>query len=251
MNNPVLGAENRPHLFENLFPHSIFLKYSSGQDGTMSFVHGSGSNVSENRRSFLEDSGVDAARLVCARQVHGDTVACVSDADAGRGADSPESAFADTDALITDRRRLALAIFTADCLPVFLYDPQKQVIGLAHAGWRGTKENIAGKTVQAMMKQYDCRPGDIYAGFGPAIRGCCYRVGDEFKDRFESGLAQKNGSLYLDLVKINTEQLLRREIKRVNIFDSSICTFCANDGYFSYRRQGLSSGRGMAVLMIR
>lgn len=251
MNSSLLSGESQVDIFGNLFPHSLFLKYSSRQDGTMSFVHGDSEAALNNRRTFLEGSGVDAARLVCARQVHGAQIACVTDPDAGRGADSPESAFADTDALITDRRRLPLAIFTADCLPVFLYDAQKQVIGLVHAGWRGTKENITGKTVHAMMNNYGCQPENIYAGFGPAIRGCCYQVGEEFKDRFQHGLVQREDGLYLDLVKINTEQLLRREVKRLNIFDSSMCTACGPEGYFSYRREGQSSGRGMSVLMIR
>jgi YfiH family protein len=251
MNSQLLATESPVYLFGNLFPHSLFLKYSSRQDGTMSFAHGDVGAVMENRKAFLRDSGVDAQRLVCARQVHGEKITCVTVSDAGRGADSQESAFADTDALITDRRRVPIAVFTADCLPVFLYDAQKQVIGLVHAGWRGTKENITGKTVHAMMKQYDCQPDDIYAGFGPAIRSCCYQVGEEFCDRFKHGLVNKDGSLYLDLVKINTQQLIRREVKRANIFDSSICTACGNDGYFSYRREGQSSGRGIAVLMIR
>jgi YfiH family protein len=251
MNSELLAAESQAYLFGNLFPHSLFLKYSNRQDGTMSLVHGQQHTAMDNRRAFLQGTGADAGRLVCARQVHGERIACVSAADAGRGADSPESAFADTDALITDRRRLPLAIFTADCLPVFLYDAQKQVIGLVHAGWRGTKDNITGKTVHAMMENYGCQPENIYAGFGPAIRGCCYEVGSEFKDRFDHGLAQKDDSLYLDLARVNTEQLLRREVKRLNIFDSAVCTVCGSDGYFSYRREGQSSGRGMAVLMIR
>jgi polyphenol oxidase len=251
MNSQFLATESQVYLFGNLFPHSLFLKYSNRRDGTMSFVHGDSMAALENRRRFLEDSGVSAGRLVCARQVHGDSVACVTAADAGRGADSPESAFVDTDALITDRRRIPLAIFTADCLPVFLYDAQKQVIGLVHAGWRGTQEDITGKTVQAMMKHYNCQPDDIYAGFGPAIRGCCYKVGEEFSDLFKQGVIRKDGGLYLDLITVNTEQLIRREIKRDNIFDSSICTACGSEGYFSYRREGASCGRGMAVLMIR
>ncbi|MFA5100743.1 MAG: peptidoglycan editing factor PgeF [Candidatus Omnitrophota bacterium] len=251
MNSQLLAAEKQSYLFGNLFPHSLFLKYSGRQDGTMSFVNDGCSAALENRRAFLQTWGIDAGRIVCAKQSHGDRVACVTVSDAGRGADSAESAFADTDALITDRRRVPLAIFTADCLPVFLYDAQKQVIGVVHAGWRGTQENITGKTVQAMMKQYNCQPDDIYAGFGPAIRSCCYQVGEEFTDRFKSGLVRKENGLYLDLVRINTEQLLRREVKRVNIFDSLICTACENENYFSYRRQGPSCGRGMAVLMIR
>jgi len=133
---------------------------------------------------------------------------------------------------------------------LFLYDAQQQVIGLAHAGWRGTRDNIAGKAVLAMMKEYDCRPENIYVGFGPGIRSCCYGVGEEFTAIFQHGLIRRNNLLYFDLIKANTEQLLSREIKQANIFDCSICTSCCHDEYFSYRSDGSSGGRAMAVLMM-
>ena len=251
MNSALSIQERQTYLFGNLFPHSIALKVSGRQDGNMSFSHGDTAASLANRRRFLQDSGIDVSRLVCCKQVHGDTVACVSAADAGRGSQDAEGAIPDTDSLITDRRRVALAVLTADCLPVFLYDAQKQVIGLAHAGWRGTQQNITGKTVHAMMKEYDCQPDDIYAGFGPAIRSCCYRVGEEFTDRFKHGLVQRDNGYFLDLVRINTDQLLRREVKRANIFDCSLCTACRSEDHFSYRMEGPSCGRFMAVLMIR
>jgi polyphenol oxidase len=251
MNNQLLAKESQVYLFGNLFPHSISLCFSSRRDGNMSFAHGDTTGTFHNRERFLQESRIDLQHLVCAQQVHGDAVFCVAAADAGRGARSHEGAVPDTDALITGVRRIPLAVFAADCLPVFLYDAQKQVIGLVHAGWRGTKENIVGKTIHAMMKQYGSSPDDIYAGFGPAIRSCCYEVGAEFADRFRHGLVHRDGRQYLDLVRINTEQLRRRDIKQANIFDCAICTSCLNDEYFSYRREGASCGRSMAVLMIR
>ncbi|HQO38111.1 MAG TPA: peptidoglycan editing factor PgeF [Candidatus Omnitrophota bacterium] len=243
--------EEQHGLIGNLFPHSITMRFSGRADGNMSLTHGDTAGSLDNRRRFLQAAGIDASRLVCARQVHGDAVACVTEADIGRGAADQTEALPDTDALITDRRRVPLAVFTADCLSIFLYDAQQQVIGLAHAGWRGTKENIAGKTVQAMMKHYDCMPENIYAGFGPSIRGCCYRVGEEVAGSFKHGLVRRENTCYLDLVRENIAQLRRREVKHGNIFDCSICTFCGNEQYFSYRREGTACGRAMAVLMIR
>ena len=251
MNNPLLAKESQAYLFGNLLPHSISLGFTSRFDGNMSSVFGDKEGALDNRQRFLQAGRIDPTRLVCAQQVHGDAVACVTAADAGRGAQSHQQAIPDTDALVTNTRRLPLGIFFADCLPVFLYDAQKQVIALVHAGWRGTRMNITGKTVQAMMKQYGSVPDDIYAGFGPAIRGCCYEVGEEFTDRFRHGLVRRDNRLYLDLVRINTEQLRRRDVKQANIFDCSICTFCGNEEHFSFRREGASCGRSMAVLMIR
>jgi YfiH family protein len=251
MNSQVLVKEPKVYLFGNLFPHSISLGFTSRQDGNMSFSHGDASDTRSNRERFLQQHNIDASRLVCARQVHGDSVTCVSAADAGRGWDTDDTSIPDSDALITDRRRVPLAVFTADCLPVFLYDAQNQVIALVHAGWRGTQENIAGKTVHAMMKHYGCQPENIYAGFGPAIRGCCYEVGEEFTGRFKHGLICREERYYLDLVKANKEQLRSREVKTSNMFDSGICTVCRNDEYFSYRREGTSCARAMSVLAIR
>jgi polyphenol oxidase len=251
MNSQVLVKESKAFLFGNLFPHSISLGFTSRQDGNMSYTRGDATGCRVNRERFLQQIGIDASRLVCARQVHGDSVTCVSAADAGRGWDSDDTSIPDSDALITDRRRVPLAVFTADCLPVFLYDAQNQVIALVHAGWRGTQENIVGKTVHSMMKHYGCQPENIYAGFGPAIRSCCYEVGAEFADRFKHGLIHKEGRYYLDLVRANKEQLRSREVKTSNMFDSGICTFCRYDEYFSYRREGKSCARAMSVISIR
>lgn len=251
MHSSPLVQERRQGLLGNLFPHSIILRFSNRLDGNMSLSYGDTNSSRDNRQRFLQEAGIDASRLVCAKQVHGDAVALITDGDSGSGARDAESAIPYTDALITDRRRVPLAVFTADCLSVFLYDAQRQAIGLVHAGWRGTKENIVGKTVQAMMKHYDCQPENIYAGFGPSIRGCCYRVGEEFADMFKHGLVRRDNGYYLDLVRVNAEQLRRREVKQANIFDCSICTLCRHEEYFSYRREGGACGRTMSVLMMR
>ncbi|MCU0650674.1 MAG: peptidoglycan editing factor PgeF [Candidatus Omnitrophica bacterium] len=241
MSSQVLTAR-RSYLFGNLFPHSLALGFTGRNDGNMSFSSGDTSQTSTSRADFLNAFGADESRLVCARQVHGDTVVCV---------DSSDTDIPDCDALITGRRRLPLAVFTADCLPVFLYDAQRQVVAIVHAGWRGTRANIAGKTVQAMMKQFGCQPEDIYAGFGPAIRSCCYEVGEEFRDFFKTGVSEKDGKYFFDLAAANKEQLRKREIKEENIFDSRICTSCRNEEYFSYRREGGSCGRSMSVVFLR
>jgi hypothetical protein len=247
----LVVSEHQSYLFSNLFPHSITMGFSGRHDGNMSFSHGDCRDSRINRQRFLQGLDIEASRLVCVKQVHGDSIACVTGSDAGRGWDDPGRSIPDTDALITGQRRVALSIMTADCLSVFLYDAQNGVIGLVHAGWRGTFGNITGKTVQAMMKTFDCRPENIYAGFGPSMRGCCYEVGEEFAERFTYGLISKDGRFYLDLAAVNTRQLLSREIKRENIFDSGVCTSCNGGDCFSYRREKDSAGRSMSVIMMR
>jgi hypothetical protein len=217
----------------------------------MSLAYGDTRSSLENRKSFLSKLGIDYHNLVCARQVHGVHPRYIREDDKGKGAVSGDTALADTDALITDKRNLPLAIFTADCLSIFLYDPIRLSIGIIHAGWQGSKENIALKTVQLMQEKFNTRPQDLYVGFGPVIRQCCYEVGEEFSDCFADSLTKKNSHYYLDLAGINKKQLLGLGVSDINIFDSKICTSCQNDEYFSFRKEGNNCGRMMSVIMLR
>lgn len=217
----------------------------------MSFVYGDTKNTLLNRRDFLGPLNIDYESLVCANQVHGSCIAYISEADRGRGAVSGDTALADTDGLITNVKNLPLAIFTADCLAIFLYDPVQHGIGLIHAGWRGSKAGIASKAVELIQEKFNSKPENLLVGFGPFLRKCCYRVGEEFKDYFTGGLLKANNHYYLDLAAVAKEQLLKKKVKETNISDFSDCTFCNNDKYFSYRKEGNNAGRSMAVIMLK
>jgi hypothetical protein len=217
----------------------------------MSFTYGDTTHSLENRKEFLASLGIDYRNLVCAKQVHSNKVAYVCEKDRGKGALSYGSAIADTDALITDRKNLPLAIFTADCLSIFLYDAKTAGIGLVHAGWRSTREKITTKTVKFMQKKFNTRPADLYVGFGPAIRDCCYEVGKEFQKYFTYGLKLQDARYYLDLVAINKKQLLDLGVPELNLYDSCTCTSCQNDALFSFRKEGDSCGRMMSVMMLK
>jgi hypothetical protein len=217
----------------------------------MSLVFGDTRNSLLNRKEFLANLGIDYQDLVCAKQIHSSKVAYIYEKDKGRGALSYDSAIADTDALITDKKNIPLAIFTADCLPIFLYGPKTASIGLVHAGWQSTKENITTKTVKLMQKEFNTKPQDLYVGFGPAIRDCCYEVDREFQDFFSYGLKLRNNNYYLDLAGINQKELLDLGVRQENIFDSGVCTSCQNNTFFSFRREGKACGRMMSVMMLK
>lgn len=217
----------------------------------MSFVYGDVRHSLENRKKFLNSLNIDYKLLVCARQVHGSLVSYICETDRGRGALSEESAIFNTDALITNIRNLALAVFTADCLTIFLYDPISHSIGLIHAGWRSTKESVTLKTVQLMEEKFKTQSKDLYVGFGPGIRNCCYEVREEFRDHFTFGLIERNSHYYLDLVSINKKQLLDLGVNEKNTSDTKICTSCQNNQFFSYRKEGNNCGRMMSVMMLK
>ncbi|MBN1526974.1 MAG: peptidoglycan editing factor PgeF [Candidatus Omnitrophica bacterium] len=231
-------------------PRAVFA-FNSGLSNNMSFSHGDTSRSPANREEFLKGLDIDHRDLVCAKQVHGCGIRYATEADKGKGALSRDTAFDGTDALITDRRGVPLAVFTADCLSVFLFDTLRPAIGVVHAGWRSTAKRIVAETVRAMQKHFNTDPAHLCAGFGPAIRGCCYEVGPELAKVFPDDVSAREGRHYLDLAAANKRQLLESGVSGSRILDPGYCTFCGSGRFFSYRKSGESCGRIMSVAMLR
>ncbi|MCX5708801.1 MAG: peptidoglycan editing factor PgeF [Candidatus Omnitrophica bacterium] len=238
-------------VFNGLFDGELTAGFSSRSYGNMSLNYGGTEASLDNRKYFLKSLNVDYRSLVCAKQTHGVNIKRPGLLQKGNGALEYESALADTDAIITDQKNLPVAIFTADCLSIFLYDALTRSIGLIHAGWRGTQGNLVAKTIEAMRGEFNCRPENIHVFFGPVIRSCCYEVGKDFQDKFPKKLLRRGGKFFLDLAEINRQQLSLCGIKPGNITESSICTSCRNEEYFSFRKEGESCGRIMSVMMLK
>lgn len=206
--------------------------------------------VEENHRLVQEALHVRGTEVVTARQVHSNHVACVTASDRGR-------VMPGTDALIADDPGVTLLLRFADCLPIFLYDPQRGVIGLGHAGWRGTAAMIAFRMVSTMMDLYGSDPTSVIAALGPAIGPCCYRVGDEVVEAVSNSLSDwqgairpcGNGHFSLDLWEANRQQLMDCGIREV--VTGRLCTACHANEFFSHRAEGGNTGRFAALLGIR
>jgi len=239
--------------------------------------------VERNRGAFLQAvDGLGGERkgdrsqagpLITLRQIHSDII---------RFVEAPESQLVG-DGLITSTPGLFLAVQTADCLPIILADPKHHAVGVFHAGWRGTLKRIVEKGVGEMRRCFGSRPRDLRAAIGPGIHGCCYEVGEEVREKFESQFAyaaslfrevkesdpvrQKypllfltarapgHGELppkiFLDLVEANRWQLLAAGVPAKNIEASPYCTNCRTDLLFSYRGEKGRTGRMMGVVGIR
>ncbi|MBU4534005.1 MAG: peptidoglycan editing factor PgeF [Firmicutes bacterium] len=214
-------------------------------------------HVIENRHRFCTSLGVGAETLVCGEQVHGNRVAVVDRSDLGRGAFDKDTAIPLTDAMVTGQRGVSLAAFFADCVPLFFYDPERHVIGLAHAGWRGTESRIGLETVRVMEEQFGSAPQHLLAAFGPSIGACCYVVGDAVRTRFEavfgpdSGILRRAGKIWmLDLWAANRLVLLEAGLRPANIESAGVCTACNAGEFFSHRAHNGQTGRQAALITL-
>ncbi len=145
-------------------------------------------------------------------------------------------------------------MFYADCVPVLLADPKTGVIGLAHAGWRGTAAQIAKKTVAAMQETFGVQPENLLAAIGPSIGGCCYEVDDVVRiqmQEYASCFTEKcNGKYWLDLWQVNRQQLMEVGVALSNISTAGVCTNHNPELFCSYRYENGKTGR-MGVCLCR
>ncbi len=229
---------------------NIVSAFSSRHEGNMSLCYGNTRSSLENRKKFLSAIGIDYRALICAKQVHGKNVTYVTQANKGSGALSYDSSIRDTDGFLTDKKNIPIAILTADCLSIFIYDPVSPAVGILHAGWRSTENNICAEAIRLMQEKFGSRPDGLLVGFGPSIRSCCCKMDNNFKSNFPFGLINRDGSLYLDIALINTRQLAACGVKEKNIFDPGLCTFSENKDFFSFRKEADASGRMISVIML-
>ena len=147
-------------------------------------------NVVANREHFLEAVTGDAQfPMVTLRQIHSGIALQVN---APRQAS--DSGFAKGDGMMTSKPGLLLAIQTADCIPVLVADRKRRVVAAFHAGWRGTLKRIVERGVGQMRLEYGSRPEDLLAAIGPGIGRCCYAVGEEVRNDFESQFSYAGNS---------------------------------------------------------
>jgi len=234
--------------------------------------------VERNRWAFLKKLGaIENGRpwsLVTLRQIHSDIIQCVGDV--------PEKILAG-DGLITRTPGIVLAVLTADCLPVILVDTKRRAVGVFHAGWRGTLKRIVEKAVGEMRRCLGTQARDIKAAIGSGIHGCCYEVGAEVRQQFESqfeyaaelfrevkesdpirekypllflsarapGHSELPKKIFLDLVEANRQQLIAAGVSAKNISASPLCPACRTDLLFSHRAERGITGRLMAAVAIR
>ncbi len=207
-------------------------------------------NVLTNRKLFFNSLDINYKNIVTLKQVHSNKVEIVNKPDKGRGALNFNGSLSEADGMVTIETGIPLVVFTADCMPIFFLEPQKRIIGIAHAGWKGTLLKIT-RNVINIMKDFGANPANIITGLGPGIGCCCYKIGADLVNKFDNKYIEtKNENYYLNLSEANKDTLISCGIKKHNIIDSSFCTSCHTEYCFSYRKEK-KTGRMASVIMLR
>ncbi|WP_231597427.1 peptidoglycan editing factor PgeF [Bacillus sp. SA1-12] len=225
-----------------------------------------GLHVQDHSEKVVQNRGILASCLsfplknwVFAEQIHSTHIEKVSKQDRGRGLAAYEEGLAGSDGLYTKDAGVMLSLCFADCVPLYFIAPEKHLIGLAHAGWKGTVNDIGGKMVRKWIDEEDADPLDIKVAIGPAIGECCYIVDDKVISAINKTVVGKYPSVYhsvsdgqykLDLKQLNKYLLLESGVKEENITISQQCTSCEKDLYFSHRRDGGKTGRMLSFIGI-
>ncbi len=210
--------------------------------------------VIANRIKFITASGRGTLeQMVGCEQVHSNVIQTCDIENKGFGTTSIKTAIPGVDGLITSTSNLYLFALFADCVPVFLLDPVKRVVGIIHAGWRGTSKGIVLSAVSKLMGDFGSSPKNILAGIGPSIGTCCFLVGDEVVEKIRGVVSQEGKAIYkhegnwfVDLGFANKDLLIQAGVEKIIV--SNICTSCNPELFFSYRRDGVVTGRMAAMI---
>lgn len=200
-------------------------------------------NVKHNR-VLIKDCIQTSRPIVFAKQVHGADVIALRQRE---GREPPLELTGD--ALITDIAGMPLGIQLADCQAILLYDPVKSVVAIIHAGWRGSIQNIAGKTITHMQTGFSCQPADIRAAVSPSLGPCCSEFKNYQTEIPETFWSYRDHRNCFNFWAITRDQLTAAGVLKAHIEVSGICTRCNDHLFYSYRKNP-ETGRFAAVIAI-
>ncbi len=198
--------------------------------------------VEENRKEFFNALGLSPQTVAYQKQVHGDIITYVDKAgDCGQ-----------SDAMITCTPGLGLAISTADCAAIFIYDSVKKVAAAVHSGWRGTEKKILAKTLERLVGDFKSNPENLIAYIAPSISKINYEVGKEVAGLFDKKYIEpKEDKFLLDVAGANYDMLIEGGLKIENVKKSDLCSYELKMMLHSYRRDGLKSGRSLGIIAMK
>ncbi|MCX8057332.1 MAG: peptidoglycan editing factor PgeF [Ignavibacteria bacterium] len=225
--------------------HGISTKIGSVND--FNFNLGNFSNQQndikeKNRKIFFDALNIDLKRVVYQQQVHSNKFTLVNEPKLEK----------ENDALITTQKNLFLVVTIADCIPILFYDRTNQIIGVVHAGWRGTYSKILLSTIEFAITEMKLSINDTFFYFGPSICSNCFEVDEDVAQLFDSKFVKKKEKKFtVDLPQVNLNYLMKLGFNPSNVHISRLCTFECSSLLHSYRRDKENSGRMIGVIGIR
>lgn len=214
-------------------PYYFNLSYSVGDEKEI---------VDFNRRLFFTELDLNEKMVSYQKQVHEDIINTVNSS----------GSCGESDALITTKKNLGLAISSADCPAIFIYDPMQKVIAAVHSGWRGTEKKILRKTIKQLKDDFNSDPSNLICYIGPSISQNNYEVGKEVASKFDKEfLIVNKNKFYLNLSGANYKMLIDEGLKELNIQISGLCSFEYKNLLHSYRREGVKSGRALGIIAMK
>lgn len=219
-------------------------------------------DVIRNREQLSRLIGTPLHTWICGEQIHGDKIVKVSNADIGKGSIQMETAIKGVDGLYTRDHNTFLLSAYADCVPLYFSTKSAQgIIGVAHAGWRGTVANIGGKMIEKWISDENIAVEDIVVCIGPSIGKCCYVVNDfvieQMANSLDGTLSNRiyekvsDGQYRLDLKAVNYEMIRKTGVLPNHIEISNYCTSCHSDLFFSHRRDEGKTGRMLSFIGLK
>lgn len=216
------------------------------------------SNVRENYRRFCAATGTDETSIVMTNQVHGNVVKVVTAADIKPDLLAPTGF--EADGLATNVPGVTLCIFSADCIPILLFDPVRKAVAAVHAGWRGTAAAIGAEAVAVLRERFGTCPADLRAAIGPGIGPCCFETDRDVPEAMEESLGslaaqyvapKQAGKWQVDLKGINAAVLTQAGVPREQIDVSEDCTCCQHERFWSHRFTKGERGSQAGVIMLK
>lgn len=241
-------------------PHCFTTRHGGVSTGVMASMNlaikldETDENVTRNFEILGQALGFGIQDLVLTRQIHSDIVRIVNREDCNG---CLHRNYPECDALVTNTPGVALTVFTADCTPILFHDPVTGAVGAAHAGWRGTASAIGAKTVQAMCREFGCKPENIRAAIGPNISFCHFETDKDVPDAMVAAfgdevlpfIRQAGAKYYVNLKEINALILRRIGVRHIEI--SEDCTMCQPERFWSHRITGGNRGSQGAIIVCK
>jgi len=221
--------------------------FSDNKYSTMNMGLTSGDNIDivrKNRKHWFDSLGIDDKKLAIPKQIHSASVKRVN----------KPGIYNDTDGMYTNFKDIVLSVQTADCLPIFLYEPENKIIAIVHAGWQGSVKGIIIKTLDKLENEFAIQPDKLKVAIGPGIQSSCFELREDVFSKYPAEFLYEHADSekkYLDLQSFIIGQFISRGIIESNIFIDYSCTHCENQKYFSYRRDKNHSGRMLGIICFK